>query len=219
MSPRFFSKSEAILFGWNTLKENFWFFMGLLAIVIAIEIVSGLFMSSLNENAPKALVIAASIITAVINLLIGMGVIKITIKLCDREAANYRDLFSSYRLLFNFIAGSIIYGAIVAVGLALLVIPGIYFAFKYQFYKYLIIDRGMGPIEAIKKSGILTRGVKVNLVLFWLMLLGINVLGLIALGAGLLASIPISWLANAYVYRRLQLQADNEQAIPLSGLD
>jgi len=44
-------------------------------------------------------------------------------------------------------------------------------------------------------------------------------LGNAALGVRLIASVPISWLANAYVYRRLQLQAENEGAIPLSGLD
>jgi uncharacterized membrane protein len=77
----------------------------------------------------------------------------------------------------------------------------------------------MGPAEAIKRSGVLTNGVKRNLVLFWLMLIGINILGMLALGVGLIAPVPISWLANAYVYRRLQLQAENEGAIPLAGLD
>ena len=55
--------------------------------------------------------------------------------------------------------------------------------------------------------------------LFWLALVGINILGMIALGVGLIATVPVSWLANAYVYRRLQLQAENNSAIPLSGLD
>jgi uncharacterized membrane protein len=57
------------------------------------------------------------------------------------------------------------------------------------------------------------------LVLFWLMLVGTSILEMQALGVGLIASVPISWLANAYVYRRLQLQAENERAIPLAGLD
>ncbi len=219
MSPRFFSKSEAVLFGWNTLKKNFGFFLGMLAIVVAVNLLVGLVMSSFSEEAPKVLVIAVSVISWILDLLISMGVIKITLKFCDQEQATYRDLFSAYRLLLNYLVGSIVYGIMVAIGFVFLIVPGIYLAVKYQFYDYLIIDKGMGPIEAIKRSGVLTEGVKRNLVLFWLALVGINILGMIALGVGLIATVPVSWLANAYVYRRLQLQAENDRAIPLAGLD
>lgn len=219
MSPRFFSKSEAVLFGWNTLKKNFGFFLGMLAIIVAVNLLVGLVMSSFSEEAPKALVIAVSVISWILDLLIGMGVIRITLKFCDQEQATYRDLFSAYRLLLNYLVGSIVYGIMVGIGLVFLVAPGIYLAVKYQFYDYLIVDKGMGPIEAIKRSGVLTEGVKWNLVLFWLALVGINILGMIALGVGLIATVPVSWLANAYVYRRLQLQAENNSAIPLTGLD
>lgn len=219
MSPRFFSKSEAVLFGWNTLKKNFGFFLGMLAIIVAVNLLVGLVISSFSEEAPKALVIAVSVISWILDLLIGMGVIRITLKFCDQEQATYRDLFSAYRLLLNYLVGSIVYGIMVGIGLVFLVAPGIYLAVKYQFYDYLIVDRGMGPIEAIKRSGVLTEGVKWNLVLFWLALVGINILGMIALGVGLIATVPVSWLANAYVYRRLQLQAENNSAIPLTGLD
>ena len=219
MSPRFFSKSEAVLFGWNTLKKNFGFFLGMLAIIVAVNLLVGLVMSLFSEEAPKVLVIAVSAISWILDLLISMGVIKITLKFCDQEQATYRDLFSAYRLLLNYLVGSIVYGIMVAIGFVFLIAPGIYLAVKYQFYDYLIIDKGMGPKDAIKRSGVLTEGVKRNLVLFWLALVGINILGMIALGVGLIATVPVSWLANAYVYRRLQLQAENNSAIPLSGLD
>ncbi|VVB64462.1 Uncharacterised protein [uncultured archaeon] len=219
MSPRFFSKSEAVLFGWNTLKKNFGFFLGMLAIVVAINLLVGLVMSSFSEEAPKVLVIGVSAISWMLDLLISMGVIKITLKFCDQERTTYRDLFSAYRLLLNYLVGSIVYGIMVAIGFVFLIVPGVYLAVKYQFYDYLIVDKGMGPIEAIKRSGVLTEGVKWNLVLFWLALVGINILGMLALGVGLIATVPVSWLANAYVYRRLQLQAENNSAIPLTGLD
>ena len=68
-------------------------------------------------------------------------------------------------------------------------------------------------------SGVLTEGVMWNLVLFWLMLAGINILGMLALGIGLIVTIPLSWLATAYVYRRLQLQVQNAGALQVTGLD
>jgi uncharacterized membrane protein len=219
MSPRFFSKSEAVLFGWNAFKKDFKFFLGLLVIVVAVNMFFSIVMSSFSEEAPKALVLAVSIIFGIANMLVAMGIIKISLKFCDQEPARYGDLYSTYPLLLNYLAGSIIYGIMVSVGLVFLVVPGLYLAVKYQFYEYLIIDKGKGPIEAIKMSAILTQGVKWNLVLFWLMLAGINILGMLALGIGLIATVPVSWLAMAYVYRRLQLQAENAGAISLPGLD
>jgi hypothetical protein len=219
MSPRFFSKSEAVIFGWNTIKKNYKFFLGLMAVLVLINMFIGLVMASFSEKAPIALVTSTKILFWILNLLISIGIIKITLKFCDQETTSYRDLFSAYRLLGNYILGSIIYGAVVCVGLILLVIPGLYIAIKFQFYSYLIVDKNLGPIEAFKKSAILTKGVIQNLALFWLMLAGINIMGFIALGVGLLATIPVSWLANSYVYRRLQLQAENMKAIPLGGID
>jgi hypothetical protein len=73
--------------------------------------------------------------------------------------ARYNDLFSSYRILLNFLGGSIIYEIVVAVGLVLVVAPGIYFALRHQFYDYLIVDKGIRPVEAVKRSGVLTEGV------------------------------------------------------------
>lgn len=219
MSPRFFSKSEAVLFGWNTLKKNFRFFLGVLAIIVAVNVLISLVMSSFSDQAPAVLVMATGVISWLLDLLIGMGIIKIALKFCDQDPARHGDLFAAYPLLLNYLVGLIIYGIMVAIGLIFFVVPGLYLAVKYQFYGYLIVDKGMGPIDAIKMSGALTQGVKRNLVLFWLMLAGINILGMLALGVGLIASVPVSWLATAYVYRRLQLQADNPWAIPLPGLD
>lgn len=219
MSPRFFSKSEAVLFGWNALKKNSRFFIGLLAIMIALNILFSLIMFSFSEEAPQALVMAAGIVFVIFETLIGMGIIKICLKFCDQEPARYGELFSAYPLLLNYIAGSIIYGIMVTTGLLFLVVPGLYLALKHQFYSYSIIDQRKGPLQAIKMSGVLTEGVKWNLALFWLMLAGINILGMLALGVGLAVTIPLSWLATAYVYRRLQMQAQNAGAIPLKGLD
>lgn len=219
MSPRYFSKSEAVLFGWNTLKKNLEFLVCLFVIILAMSGLMGLVMSSFTEEAPNELIIAASVIFGAANVLISMGVIKISLKFCDQDQARFSDLFSAYPVFLKYLAGSILYGLIVLLGLLALIIPGVYLAVKYQFYDYLIVDKKMGPLEALKKSSQLTQGVKWNLLLFWLFLVALNALGLLALGIGLVATIIISWLATAYVYRRLQLQADNEGALPLSGLD
>ncbi|MDD1760271.1 MAG: hypothetical protein LUQ44_06665 [Methanothrix sp.] len=44
----------------------------------------------------------------------------------------------------------------------------VYLHLKYQFFGYFIADRGSGPIEALKQSGRMTKGVLKNLLIFWI---------------------------------------------------
>jgi uncharacterized membrane protein len=72
-----------------------------------------------------------------------------------------------------------------------------------MFVPYIVIDRGLGPIEAMKESWRVTKGHKWQLFLLFLALIGLNILGAIALIVGLLVTIPITMLAAAHAYRTL----------------
>jgi uncharacterized membrane protein len=143
-----------------------------------------------------------------------IGLIKITLKFCDNEKAKIFDLFSSYSLIFKYLIGLIIYSLIVGVGLILLIAPGIIWGIQFQFFSYFIIDKGLGPIEALKKSSEITKGVKWDLFLFDLLLGLINVLGVLAFLIGLLVTFSIAMIAKAFVYRKLLSQTETLQ-IPL----
>ena len=108
-----------------------------------------------------------------------------------------------------------------------------YLFLKYQFYGYFIVDRGSGPIEALQMSGKITKGVLKNLFIFWMeMILGIALaLGtvsifieipvamilqrvsealaplagdLVSSAIELLIIVPLTKLATADIYRRLE---------------
>jgi hypothetical protein len=59
MSPRFFSKSEAVLFGWNALRKTSGS-SGTAGYSRSDQLLIGLVMSSFSEEAPTVLVIAVS---------------------------------------------------------------------------------------------------------------------------------------------------------------
>ena len=111
-------------------------------------------------------------------------------------------------MFFKYLIGSILYGLIVFAGTILLIIPGIIWGIQFCFYDYFIIDKGLGPIEALKRSSAITRGVKWDLFVFSLILLGINLLGALCLLIGLFATIPTTMVAIAFVYRKLLAQAE-----------
>ena len=61
----------------------------------------------------------------------------------------------------------------------------------------------MNGIDALKLSYEMTTGHFMELFLFFLSVLVINVIGLLLFGIGLLVTVPITGIAGAYVYRKL----------------
>jgi len=82
-------------------------------------------------------------------------------------------------------------------------VPGIIFMLMFMFTTFMVIERELGPIDAMKESRRITRGHKWQLLGFLLMLVLINLLGLLALVVGIFVSIPVSSLAFAHAYRML----------------
>lgn len=207
MATQKFCKSEAVRFGWNTMKNNLGFFIGLLVVVGLINFVPG-FISELMKKDASVLSIIISIASSLLSMVIMMGLIRITLRLHDNEGCKFTDLFSCFPLFFKYLFGSILYGLIILGGTILLIIPGIIWAIRFQFFSYFIVDKGLGPIEALKRSSLITRGVKWDLFLFGLLLVLINLLGALCLLIGLFATVPTTMVAMAFVYRKLLTHTD-----------
>jgi uncharacterized membrane protein len=197
MSEKVIDTMDPIIFGWNILKANLKFFVVVMTIVgiasFLLQLVS--FIMPFEENSswwPLSLLIFAVLIilTIIINIMFEVGLVNISIIFRNGETPQIRDLYSSKPIvLLNYVVAGFIYGLMVAIGLLLLIVPGIYLGLKYQFFGYLIVDRGMGPFEALKESGRLTDGAKKDLFVFWLALIcGILVIMLVL---GLLVALPV----------------------------
>ncbi len=210
MKPRKFSKKEAIRFGWQTMKSNFWFFVLLLIVATLIPYVPDIIKHLVRAEA-LVFVIIVSLVSWALSAVIQVGLIRIALKFCDNQKGKYSDLFAYYPLFFKYLLGSILYGLIVLAGTILLIIPGIIWAIKYQFFSYFIVDKGAGPIEALKRSSAITKGSKWNLFLFALLLGLINLLGMLCLLLGSFATMPTTMVASAFVYRKLLSQTEIAQ--------
>jgi uncharacterized membrane protein len=197
-----FSMGEAIRFGWDTMKNNIGFFIGLLIVAFLIENLPGILSNVVASDLP---IIAAvlSFAGAILGLVVQMGLIKVSLKFCDGVKGTFDDLLSSFNLVLKFIIGGILYFLIVLGGTILLIVPGIIWGIKFSLFPYFIVDDNLGPVEAIKASGNATDGAKWDLFLFGLLLGLINVAGALVFFIGLFATIPASMVAYAYVYRNL----------------
>lgn len=205
-----FLKKEAIKYGWEMMKKHFLFLVGLILLSFVVSSTFN-FVAAYLERTSGVSAFLFTIAGVVVNILIGMGILYITLQLHDDKKPSYKEIFEPAPLFLNYIFSSILYGLIVLVGLLLFIVPGIIWGIKYSFYRYLIIDQKLGPIEALKKSGEITMGSKWNLFLFGILLGLINVVGVITFGIGLLVTIPISMMAAVYVYRKLLTPSSGAQ--------
>ena len=208
MGMQKFSKGEAVKFGWQTVKANFGFL--LLVLLVTMTVPGALnFVSVPLASVSIALSILAQLASWSANIIFGMGLINISLKFCAGQKPVFEDLFSCARLMpfLYYLTASVFYMLIMFCGFLLLIIPGIIWAIGFQLAPYFVVDKGMDPLEALKKSWAATRGAKWDLFIFGLLLGLINMLGFLALMVGLLFTLPLSMVAMAYVYRKLAVQA------------
>jgi uncharacterized membrane protein len=177
------------------LKRPFFLVGAVLLVLILSSIVSAL----PGDNGAMVLVLAA----LVVNVLVELGLIAFILKAHDDVAkVKLADLWYPKAFL-PYLAVKIMTTIAVLIGLVFLIVPGIVLALMFIFATYLVVDTGKGPIEALKESSRITKGHKWGLFVLMLALIGINILGLLALGVGLLISVPVSLLAIAHTYRLL----------------
>ncbi|GAB6090508.1 DUF975 family protein [Spirochaeta dissipatitropha] len=197
-----FSKGKALQFGWETFKANAGFLIGVFIVggiaVWAPDVISGwLFQGS------GVLSLLLSLLGIVITLVVSIGITKIALKFLDGETPEFADLYQHYDLFLPVFLVSLLYGVIVGLGFVLLIIPGIILMLMLFMCDYLVIDQKIEPITALKTSAAMTRGHKGNLFLFTIILVLLNIAGFLALGIGLLVTMPVSVLASIHIYREL----------------
>jgi len=207
MGTNKFSLDAALRFGWDVMKEHLWFFVGVIVIGVIINAIPN-FLQEMVKEANPFLKIISILFSIIVGGVITMGQMKIALSFVDNREPELADLFSCIHLVFKYILATILYSLIVLAGFLLLIVPGIIWSLKYSQYIYLIVDREMDPLEALKESGRITFGAKWDLFVLALLVSIINLLGLLCCCIGLFATVPTTMVAMAYVYRALSREID-----------
>lgn len=214
-----FSIKEAVSYGWNTFKSRPWLFVQVGVLLFLINLAINLLQTVFEEGSRMGgdqiaflAVVISTLLGMAASFLISMGETSFFLRAHDavKEAA-LKDLWHPEGFL-RFAAASLIAGLAIIVGFILLIVPGIILSILFMFVGYLVIEKGLGPIEALKESARMTEGHRMQLFLFGLALIGINLVGVLALLVGLLVSVPVSFLATVHVYRTLS-KKDSEDSL------
>ncbi len=103
------------------------------------------------------------------------------------------DFFKSFDKFVPLLILNLMMALVVFLGLMILLIPGIYFAVSYLFAHFFVWFYGVNPLEAIRLSRKTVSGNFGQIFLLCLTLTGINLLGALAFGVGVLLTVPFSY--------------------------
>lgn len=205
------SIGDCISYGWETFKKRPWILIGALVLTMIVASIPGLFRPH-PEIGPDgdiipppvtAMYVISTLASIVVSTFAAIGLVTFALRAHDNIASvQLADLWNPAPF-WRFLVAHILTGLVVALGLIVFIVPGIILMMGLLFVPYLVVERGLGPIEAMQESWRITKGNKWRLFLLFLALLGINLLGLLALIVGVLVAVPITMLAVVHAYRTL----------------
>ena len=105
----------------------------------------------------------------------------------------FSDFFRGFEKTGSLIKLNMLILAVVVLGLAMLVLPGLYFAVSYVFSHFFVWFFDEDPSEAIRLSRKTVSGNFGQILMLLLILAGINLIGILALGVGILLTMPFSF--------------------------
>ncbi|AMT69608.1 hypothetical protein ABG82_03890 [Mycobacteroides immunogenum] len=165
--------------------------------------------SSLGAGA-SVLMFIVGIAVAAVGLYMAASITTANLDVADGKPISFGTFFRA-RSFGAFVGTALLVGLGTVIGFFLLIIPGIVFAFFAQYAVFFTVDRGLGPVDAIKAS---FQIVKDNLGPVFLVYLiaalisfAASMAASITCGFGGLITIPmqlaLTGLIHVYTYRRL----------------
>ncbi len=210
-----FQAGDMIRFGWETFKKRPWICIGAFVGILSAGWLIDFFTASMSDAGPLS--VAGYALNFLLQTLLGMGIIAFFLKAHESvESVTLKELWHPQPFL-KYLGTVILYALAAAVGLVLLIIPGVIAMLALQFGHYAVIDRNLGPIEALKESMRITRGNLWELLVLFAFIVALNIAGALALLVGLFVTVPVSWLAIVHAYRTLEHRA-SEVAVGASNV-
>ena len=113
------------------------------------------------------------------------------------ERIEVKDIFFPFqRNYWNVVIANIVVGIIVGLGIFMLIVPGIIFACRLAFVPYLVVDREMDVMDALRVSWDMTRGYGWHIFLMGLLAIPIVILGLLCFIVGIF--VAVMWISAAF---------------------
>lgn len=134
---------------------------------------------------------------------VGAGIFMLGVRRSMEAPLSAMSVVGYYNKVVPLLLTTILMYIMILIGLLLLILPGIYLMIAYYMAVPLVVEKNMGPWQALETSRKAV-GKRWFSVLGLLLLLSlINLIGLIPLGIGLVWTLPVSVIAFGLLYRNM----------------
>ncbi len=155
--PEVFSVREMLVKGWGSMKQHWGKFL-LLSVLYLATMMAWLMIASAAGMSSWVLAVLVSLLFIGLLLLLHVAFARLILWAAKGKDFSFSSLLTlDFKAIGSILVCSVIYTTLVIVGFCLFAIPGIYFAFIYSLSGFLIVDKGMGPLKAMKESKALMR--------------------------------------------------------------
>jgi len=127
------------------------------------------------------------------------------------ETPEVNDIFKVTDNYLNVVLASLVTTVIIGIGFIALFIPGIYFACRLVFVPYLVVERKMEVVPALRESWDISKGKAWTIFLMGLTAIPIALLGLLMCGVGILFSLV--WIHAAFASLYVALTPNQTPAV------
>ena len=129
------------------------------------------------------------------------------LKAARSERIEIKDMFAVFQgNYWNAVIAGILVAVIVGIGFVMLIVPGIIFACRLAFVPYLVIDKNMEAMDALKTSWEMTKGYGWEIFGIGMLAIPVVILGLLCLGFGVIVSSMLISTAIAVMYHSVVLK-------------
>lgn len=122
------------------------------------------------------------------------------LKVVRGEQAEWRDIFAAYRNFFGLIGLVLLTAIVTAIGYVLCIVPGLLAAGMTLFAPLLLMDRNVGPVEALETCFRVFRPHMWMSIVFMFVYSFLGGIGVLLCCVGMIFTYPIFTVAIAYHY-------------------
>jgi uncharacterized membrane protein len=187
--------------GWEIFKQYAWAFILFTLVTFIIAGLLALLPSPLGVRSGSGDAMGGgNIVANILSPVLGVGYYFVAFQIARNRSYGFGDFFNGFKKFLPVFLTALVSGILIALGLVLLILPGIYLVVAYMFAQLFVVDKNLGFWSAMEASRKVITKKWFSFFGLLLLLALLNLLGLILLGVGLLVTIPLSACIVAAAY-------------------
>jgi len=189
---------------WQVQLAFFYYFLVAIAVMVVLSILMSIFMAAVQG--PEVMVLTQVVMQVGMNLVVlpvMMGILVMGIRRSVDAPINAGMVFAYFSRTIQLFATLVLVYIMVAIGLVLFILPGIYLMIAYYMAMPLVVEKNMSPWQAMEVSRKAITHRWFSVFFLFLILFVVIVISALPLGLGMIWTLPWGVIAFGILYRNI----------------